>query len=128
MQSLILSNDGFVELRNFSAIINLLLRIQVDRTIVHSQLIILEERDGCVLEVKMNNLGQHVSTLNLFCFAINSVAQESDFIDFCWFCHKYLILVLEFEEFFYVFLLCLVYGIAPSLHLIFAVNSLNDGL
>ena len=57
MQSLILSNNSFVEFGNFSAIINLLLRIQVDRAIVHSQFVILEEGDGRVLEVKMNYLG-----------------------------------------------------------------------
>ena len=75
---LVQSNDLLIEASNLLTIVNLLLRIQVDGSIVHTQLVLPEEWDGDLLEVQEDNLSEHISAADFPVRLLKTLRQQRD--------------------------------------------------
>lgn len=75
MQFLIHSDNTFVKLSNLSAIIDLLLGVEIDCTSVDAELVSLEEWDGCIEKVQVNDLRQDVGAFDLSRLVLDAVVK-----------------------------------------------------
>ena len=79
--NLVLPNDFLIEVCNLVAVVDLLLSIKIDSSIIHTQLIKSKERNRSIMKVQEKNLGQALGAVDLFLLLFNPFVEVSDPVD-----------------------------------------------
>ena len=85
---LVHANDLLVKVCDTRTVVNLLLSVQVDGTVVDAELVLPEERNSNLLQVKEHNLSEHLCTANLSISLLKTLRQQRNTVNFLFLRHK----------------------------------------